>query len=193
MMTWLAIAAELMTMRRLSLPAVAVSAAVAATVALATPPALRMAPVVDPVAVAQLVRADHAEIDGYVSARLAADRARIAADDREWAQQRALAAADAASRVASVKPSTVRTPAGPVHVAHAGSQPPTPPAAAGPPLALLPAAPPPHRPVVERVRTALATVRRIPHWVTAGVQQAADWVTDVPVGTIVRWPERRFL
>jgi hypothetical protein len=51
----------------------------------------------------------------------------------------------------------------------------------------------PRRPVIERVKSAIMSVERIPHWMTAGAQQAADWVTDLPIGTIVRLPERRFL
>jgi hypothetical protein len=46
---------------------------------------------------------------------------------------------------------------------------------------------------MDRVRSAIASIERIPLWMTAGARQAADWVTDLPIGTTVRLPERRFL
>ena len=179
--------------------AVAVSLGAAFVVTATTTPASRPAQPVD-VAMAGpgLVADEHAAVADYLLGQTKARQAAEAAADRDWARQRALAAAETGRQVARAA-----TGAKPTRVAHAVALPkPAPSAAApaAPPLDLHaaaapsgPAPAPRHRPVVEGVRTAIATVGRIPRWVTAGVQQAADWVVDGPVDTIVRWPERRLL
>jgi hypothetical protein len=145
-----------------------------------------------------LVASEHAAVADYLAAQAEAQQADAAAADRDWARQRALAAGETARQVASRV-----TPAAKARIAHVAVQPKPAGGAATPvepPLQLeamakpaTPAPEPRHRPVVEGVRSAIATAGRIPRWVTAGVKQAADWVIDGPVDTIVRWPERRFL
>ncbi|MDI3471296.1 MAG: hypothetical protein OJF62_003359 [Pseudolabrys sp.] len=183
--------------RRLPALAVAASAATALAVVCATMPAPRVARGVDSVPVAHLVQDEHTLIEDSLREQAQADRAADVAANQAWARERSLAETRTISRVAAIKPVPVMPAAAkPVRVSRVNEPAPQS-EAVGEPLQLqaelAPPSVPRDRPVIERVRSAIASVERIPHWMTAGVQQAADWVTDLPIRTVVRLPERRFL
>jgi hypothetical protein len=153
----------------------------------------------------RLVNDEHAAVGDYLRAQTDADRAAAAAIDRDYADARGRAAAQARPqampRIAKLEAPLRKPLKGALVTAPTRGAPepakPESSAAAGPPLQLaaltaaaMPA--PPKRPVIERVRSVIATVERIPRWVRVGVQDAADWAIDVP-GQIIRLPERRFL
>jgi hypothetical protein len=181
--------------------AVAASAAIALAVVCVTMPAPQMQIMrgANSAPAAHLVQDEHALIGNYLREQMQADRAADVAADRAWTEERSVAQAQTDNRVAALKPARpVVTKPVQTKLAQVARtvEPASTAGAVGEPLQLQAAlASPsvPHRPVMERVKSAIASVERIPHWMTAGVQQAADWVTDLPVGTIVGLPERRFL
>jgi len=148
----------------------------------------------------RLVDQDHAAVGDYLRAQAEADRAAAAAIDRDYADARVPVAAQIAQDAAEPAQPTAKlvAPRRPLKVALASAPAhgkPEPVVAPGPPLQLATmviAPAPAKRPVIERVRSVIATVERIPRWVRVGVQDAADWATDVPA-QIIHLPERRFL
>jgi hypothetical protein len=144
----------------------------------------------------RLMQDEHALVADYVRTNVAAERAAGLAAGRDRTEMRSQAIAEAAERAAMVAAPVAK--AAPKLVQAQVAQvplPPQAPPAAGPPLQLQAkiAAAPRRAPVVEGARAVIATVGQIPHWVSVGVKEAANWAIVTPVQTIARLPERRFL
>jgi hypothetical protein len=193
---FLTIAARTLSSLRAPLLVVAVSALFALLFTLATRP-VSPGPVSAIASEAQirLMQDEHALVADYVRTNVAAERAAGLAADRDRTEMRSHAIAEAAEHAAMVA-APVAKAAPKVARAQVAQVPlPQAPAASGPPLQLQATmtAPPRRAPVAEGARAVIATVGRIPHWVSVGVQEAANWVIVAPVQTIARLPERRFL
>jgi len=196
------------TARPLRAPVLAIAAAAAGALLVTIMMMPAAQPMVSVASAAQirLVKDEHAAVGDYLRAQAEADRAAAAAVDREYAdlreaavaQQVAQSAVQEPQRIAKLEAPKLEAPLRrPLKVVPGGSPAQFktgPVTAAGPPLQLAAMVTPPasKRPVIERVRSVIATVERIPRWVRVGVQDAADWATDVPA-QIIRLPERRFL
>jgi hypothetical protein len=180
--------AALQKLRPLKAPVlvVAVSALLALLFTIATRPSASESPHPAGEAAMRLMNAEHDRVAASVQEMLAVADARQEADARSRAEMRRLAIADPAETPAVVvaKPGRAVLPA------------PRPIAAIEPPLqlqAVAAAQPERRRPVLERTRTVLATVGQIPHWLRAGLENAADWAVTAPVQALSRSAERHVL
>jgi hypothetical protein len=197
---YLTVAARTLRSFRAPLLVVAISALFALLFTLATRPvAPGQASAIAGEAQIELMQDEHALVADYVRSNAAAERAAGLAADRDRTAMRSLAVAEAAQHAALVAAPVSRTAPKVMKVAEQAAPVPLPKAspAAAPPLQLqanmVAPAPPRRAAVAEGARAVLATVGRIPHWVSVGVQEAANWAIVAPVQTIARLPERRFL
>lgn len=170
---------------------VAISALLALLFTIATRPASEQTPHAAGEASLQLIEDEHALVAEFVRGLQDTVKAERLAAVRERSQMRALAIADIKHDVLPAAPSSKVS-------ARAGVTPvPKRMPVVEPPLQLTAAVSQPRtaprRPVIERARIALSTVQEIPHWVRAGVENAADWAISAPAKAISQLPERRFL